>query len=158
MTPTSARPPKSRSASVRRSFAKLGLVALTGCAPTIQHIRQTTEAIALSSLACDAGSTTQYLVDDPVLVETNPILGQHPPVGAIWIYLGAFALGAIAWNRVAETEHEQVAATMANIVLTAVEIRANSANIEYGASPCGIGRGGPWWQPPPGSVVTRAKP
>jgi hypothetical protein len=118
----------------------------TGCAwsPTAKQERYAayaTEATALGALACDAGSTQQFLADS-TYVETNPLLGKHPSAGTVWLYLGAIGAVVVAAN------HAIPMPAWARIgigsIVSVAEISSSVHNVGYGTSPCGIGEGGPW--------------
>lgn len=124
------------------------LVCLAACAPTWHRAARVTEALAVGSLACDGGSTRQYLAESQ-WVETNPILGEHPSSAALWLYLGAIAGGVIGLNRLVPDK----LALALNVAMIGIEVQSIAINAGVGASMCGVGEGGPW-QPLP---TTRTK-
>jgi hypothetical protein len=122
----------------------------TGCAwsPTAKQQRYAayaTEATALGALACDGHSTAQFR-SEARYTETNPILGTYPSVGDVWLYIGAVGAAVIATNVIAASEgntHPRARIAI-NAAVAALEIASSWHNSSVGASPCGIGAGGPW--------------
>lgn len=115
-----------------------------GCqyAPTMRQTARMSEIFAVSALACDGGTTSQYR-HESTFRESNPVLGEHPSDGAVWAYLGAIAVATIGANRVLPPK----ITTILNALVIGTELHAIHRNMEVGASTCGIGRGGPWAEP-----------
>lgn len=117
-------------------------LACAACTPAQQrYASYATEATALGALACDGGSTHEFLTESPY-IETNPILGKHPSSADVWLYLGTIgalvvlsthAIPLPAWARIG-----------VNSTVTAIEVSSNIHNIGYGTSACGLGH----WQMP----------
>lgn len=101
--------------------------------------------VAAASLACDGGSTDQYLRDSQ-WVEVNPLLGERPGNLRLWSYLGAIAGALVATNHYLPPKLQLVLAG----AVFAIEADSIRVNMSVGSSLCGIGRGGPW-KPIPGS-------
>lgn len=134
-----------------REIAWLAL-ALTACCPRDWRIAADVgTGVAAASLACDGGSTDQYLHDSQ-WVETNPLLGEHPGNLRLWSYLGAVAAALVATNHYLPPKWQLA---IAGAVL-AVEAESIGVNMSVGSSFCGIGRGGPW-KPIPGSAPGSAR-
>lgn len=112
---------------------------LASCAPTWYRAARATEAIAITSLACDGASTNQFLSESN-WEEINPVLGRHPSKAAVWGYLGGIALAVSAANRVLPDK----LAVLLNTVVLGVEIESVAVNMHVGSSACGVGDGGPW--------------
>lgn len=109
------------------------------------------ETSAVAGLACDGGSTSQYLAESN-WQEINPVLGPRPSSGALWAYLGAVGAALIGVDRALDhlSPHwgPRIATALAAGV-TITEIKANAVNMGAGSSLCGLGLGGPW-KPLPG--------
>lgn len=95
--------------------------------------------VAVTSLACDGGSTDQYLRDSQ-WVEINPVLGERPGDLRLWSYLGAIAAALLVTDRYVPPKWQLVIAG----AVTAIEIDSIRVNMGVGSSFCGIGKGGPW--------------
>jgi len=117
----------------------IGFAMCCGCAPTWRQAARMSEAAAVTSLACDGGSTEQYLADSQ-WIETNPVLGEHPSHMLLWSYLAAVGAAVVGANRIVPDK----AALAINLVVLAFEVKSIAVNTSVGASPCGIGHGGPW--------------
>lgn len=98
-----------------------------------------TEISSVSLLACDGGTTDQFLRKS-TWIESNPVLGEHPSDVRLWGYLGAIAAAVIVANRKLPPKW----ALALNLFVTAAEVRAVAINMHVGASACGVGEGGPW--------------
>lgn len=103
---------------------------------------------AIGSLACDGGTTDQYLASNSGWSEENPILGEHPSDVRLWGYLGAIAVGLA----VANSKLSPKWATALNVAVLGVEAESIGYNMHVGASACGIGHGGPWLDDPSGGA------
>lgn len=113
---------------------------IAACSPAEWPVAaRATEIGAIGSLACDGGTTQQFMSDSSY-IETNPVLGQHPSNGAVWAYLGAIGAIAVVANRFLPAK----AATVLNVAIIGIETKSVIHNIGYGSSVCGIGQGGPW--------------
>jgi hypothetical protein len=124
---------------VRCLFVALALV-LTACCPRDWRIAADIgTGVADASLACDGGSTVQYLHDSQ-WVETNPLLGEHPGELRLWSYLGAIAIGLLASNHYLPPKYQLGLAA----AVFAIELESIAVNMSVGSSVCGIGHGGPW--------------
>lgn len=129
-------------------------LALGACCPRDWRIAaDATSSAAVASLACDGGTTDQYLRDSS-WVETNPILGQHPGDLRLWSYLGAIAGGVIASDLLLRAHHPQIATAIAAVVL-GIELESIAVNMHVGAGFCGVGHPGPW-EPTPGAPAARS--
>ncbi len=119
----------------------IGFAFCAGCTPIQQRVlARTTEALAIGSLACDGGTTRQFLASDSGWIETNPVLGKHPSSVALWLDLGSIAGAAIGLNRIVPNK----LAIALNVALLAVEVQSVAINMDVGSSVCGLGHGGPW--------------
>jgi hypothetical protein len=107
-----------------------------------------TEVAAVGSLACDGGTTDQFLAAHAGWSESNPALGEHPSDLRLWGYLGAIAAAVVLANAKLPPKW----ALVANLAVVGVEIHSIDFNMHVGASACGVGEGGPWlgWTSPPG--------
>jgi len=128
---------------MQRAGLLLGMyVGCAGCAPpssTWIYAARTSETLAVGSLACDGGSTHQFLADSD-WVESNPVLGHHPSDAALFLYLGSIAAGVIGLNRILPPK----LAIALSLTMFAIEAKSVYINTSVGASMCGLGRGGPW--------------
>lgn len=111
----------------------LTLIVATGCAGALHRTAQVSEVLALGSLACDAGSTDTAVRGG--YTEQNPIMGPSPGTGEVVGYFTTVGAGVVALNA-ALPDWARVAG---NVVLTALEVRAERGNYAQGDSTCGIG-------------------
>lgn len=132
-----------RRISMPRLASQIGAALLTfvaACAPTWQHAQAATMIGAMGMLACDGGTTDQFLASHSGWSEGNPILGEHPSDARLWGYLGAIAAGLA----IANSKLSPKWAIVANVAVMGVEAEAIGYNMHVGASACGMGQGGPW--------------
>lgn len=106
-------------------------------APTLAQAQFMTAGAAFGTLACDGGESSQFLAhaNQTGLIETNPILGDHPSDAAVWGYLGAIAVGVAAANKWLPRKW----ALAVNLAVIGIETHATVNNMSYGTAPCGIG-------------------
>lgn len=140
---------------------KISLALLTlapACAQaTWPRVAMATEVAAVGSLACDGGTTDQFLADAPGWAEGNPILGERPSDLRLWGYLGAITAGVVVANRKLDPRW----ATLLNAVVLGAEVKSVAFNMHVGASTCGVGDGGPWLpgaMPPAAFSTSGARP
>lgn len=121
-----------------RSLAVV-VAACISCTPTWRHAARVTEAAAVVSVACDGGSTQQYLAES-TWIETNPILGQHPSSAYLWTYLAVASAVIVTGNRLVSDRM----AVLINGAVVLLEVDNVLFNMSFGSSACGLGTGGPW--------------
>lgn len=119
------------------------VVWMAACTPSWRGAARVTEGLAVSSLACDGGTTQQYL-SESTWQESNPILGHHPSRGTVWAYLGGIAIAVVGANRVIPPK----LALALNVLVMGVEVESIAVNMHVGSSACGVGDGGPWLDTP----------
>jgi hypothetical protein len=130
------------------------LVAVGACCPSQWRIAaDVTSATAVSALACDGGTTDQFLHDSSWM-EINPVLGSDPSDLRLWSYLGTIGAGVIASDLLLRAHHPQIALAIAAVVL-GIEIESIAVNMHVGAGFCGVGHPGPW-EPLPGAATARS--
>jgi hypothetical protein len=128
---------------------------VSACCPRDWRIAaDVTSSAAVASLACDGGTTDQFLHDSP-WEETNPVLGRDPSELRLWSYLGAIGAGVIASDLLLRAEHPKIATAIAAVVL-GVELESVAVNMHVGAGVCGVGHPGPW-EPYPGVTTARSR-
>lgn len=97
----------------------------------------------MASLACDGGTTMQFLHSGTTLYEKNPVLGEHPSDAYVWTYLAAIGAAVVIGNRLVSNR----VAMVINSVVLAVETESIGVNMHVGSSLCGVGSPGPWRAP-----------
>jgi hypothetical protein len=134
-------------------LAIIALTCLASCADVTWYRAQVgLEATAVAGLACDGGSTVEYLHESR-WQEINPVLGAHPSDGAVWGYLAGVAVVMLGVDHALDRAFPVWGPRIATFVaagVTATEIKANVVNMSVGSSFCGTGPGGPWKALPDG--------
>ena len=139
---------------MRGRWLVASLAAFGACCPRDWRIAaDVTSATAVAALACDGGTTEQYLHDSSWM-ETNPVLGRDPGDLRLWSYLGAIGAGVIASDLLLRASHPKIATAIAAVVL-GIELKAITVNMGVGAGFCGVGHPGPW-EPLPGAAAARS--
>lgn len=116
------------------------IVAASACTPTWHRAALATEGVAVGMLACDGGTTQQFL-DAHARLESNPVLGPEPSAPRLWGYLGAIAVAVVATNQIVPPKW----AVALNSLVIGAEGYSVQHNISIGSSVwCGAGPGGPW--------------
>ncbi len=127
------------------------LTAIAACDPQTWYRAQVgLEASAVAGLACDGGSTHEFL-EHSSYVEVNPVLGERPSNAALAAYLGGVGVALVLvdhllLDRYAPTWGPRIASVLAAGV-SAVEWESVGHNMTIGSSFCGMGHGGPWATP-----------
>ena len=113
-------------------MAKLLLILLSACAPTVGRV---TLATSTAALACDWLQTRQSAVDGwPDLREANPILGPKPDAASVDAYFFTVALTNVVLYALLPRSVDWVIPS----AVTAVQLRTIRGNWAYTRGPCGL--------------------